>query len=141
MGNPQPLRFRDIYEFLDFLPDEERILVDILRQLVHDAIPQITEKLSYNVPYFSRYGTICFIWPASVPWGKVVMKGVSLGFTHGNLLDNSSGYLEQGGRKQVYTHTFFTPAEVETDMIKMFLLEAVEVDEALFRQRKTHQRK
>jgi len=114
---------------LDYLPDAERRLVKVLRALVLDTIPEVTEKLSYNVPYYHRHQTICYIWPHSIPWGKVKPGGVKLGFSKGNLLNDDSGYLERESRKQVYTKTFFHETEIDPDLVRSFLYEAVELDD------------
>ncbi len=129
MGKMQNVSFRSVEEFLDYLPDNERQIVDLLREVIQDCIPECREKLAYNVPYFYRHKRICFIWPASVPWGNVKQDGVLLGFCDGNLLHDEIGYLDKGNRKQVYTKTFFSPADIDIDLIKTYLFEAVELDE------------
>ncbi len=124
----QAFNFKHVDEFLDYLPEQERVVVAFLRETVFDCIPDAHEKLSYNVPYYSRNRRICFIWPSSVPWGKVKKEGVMFGFCTGHLLTDDIGYLEKGNRKMVYAKTFFTPEEVEVDLLKSFILEAVELD-------------
>lgn len=37
-------------EFLDCLPDNERKIANILQELITDSIPNVQEKLPYNVP-------------------------------------------------------------------------------------------
>lgn len=125
----QGVSFRNIDDFLAFLPENELAIVEALRSIVADCIPDCKEKLSYNVPYFSRYYRICLIWPASVPWGNVKLNGVQLGFVNGNLLLDESHYLERGSRKQVYTKTFNSVAEIDADLIRSFIYEAVLIDE------------
>lgn len=42
-----------IAQLYDFLTDEERVIVDVLRQIVKDHLPTYCkEKISYNVPNF-----------------------------------------------------------------------------------------
>ena len=86
MAKMQPVNFKHIDEFLDYLPEQERRLVDFLREIVLDCIPDAREKLSYNVPYYSRNRRICFIWPSSIPWGKVKKEGVMFGSTKEGLI-------------------------------------------------------
>ena len=124
----QPMKFQSVEEFLDHLPENEKLMVLILRELILECIPDCTEKLSYNVPYYFRNKRVVFIWPASVPWGKVPMEGVKLGFCQGHLLQDKSGYLEKGSRKQVYTRTFFKPEEIDVELLRAYLQQAVEVD-------------
>ena len=125
----QNVSFKNVEEFLDFLPDKEREIVDYLRENIFECIPDCKEKLSYNVLYYYKHSRICFIWPASVPWGNVKMAGVQLGFCRGNLLHDDIDYLEKGSRKQVYSKTFFEIAEIAVDLLRAYLFDAVEVDE------------
>nr|WP_293834367.1 DUF1801 domain-containing protein [uncultured Arsenicibacter sp.] len=129
--NPlQPVHVRDVGELLEYLPDHERQIVDALRSIIFSCIPGCREKIAYNVPFYSRRKRICFIWPASVPWGKV-KKGVRLGFSNGYLLSDELNYLEKGGRKHVYCRDFTSVQDINVDLLKTFLFEAVVVDEEL----------
>ena len=96
----QNVNFKSVDEFLDFLPKTELEIVEYLRSIILNCIPDCIEKLSYNVLYYKRYKNICFIWPGSVTWGNVKQSGVRLGFTSGNLLADEIHYLNKGDRKQ-----------------------------------------
>jgi hypothetical protein len=130
------IKFDSIEDFLDYLPDYERKIVDVLRGIIQDCIPDSLEKLSYNVPYYYRHSRICFIWPSSIPWGNVKMNGVQLGFCRGNLLQDDINYLEKGNRKQVYVKTFQDVNEIEVDLIRSYIFDALEVDESIRKQKK-----
>lgn len=126
----QNVTFEDLDEFFDFLPQQELKIVNFLRSIVLECIPDCTEKLSYNVPYFKRHSTICFIWPASVFWGKKqTYDGVRLGFTNGHLMYDDIQYLEKGGRKYVYWRDFSSIEEIDAEIVKAYLYDAVRVDE------------
>ena len=127
----QNVSFRDMEEFLDFLPEGELEIVEYLREIIFECIPDCTEKLSYNVPYYYKHSRICFIWPASVPWGNVKMAGVQLGFCRGHLLHDDINYLEKGNRKQVYSKTFFTIKDIDVDLLKAYLFDAADVDDEM----------
>lgn len=131
MNKYQNLNFRDVPEFLDYLPPQELEIVQFLRQIVLDCIPNCREKLAYNVPYYYRHSRICFIWPPSIPWGNVHINGVQFGFCNGNLIEDNLRYLEKGSRKQVYWKEFNNILDIEQDMLKMYLFEAVAIDEYL----------
>lgn len=125
----QNVEFQTIEEFLDYLPERERAIVDILREIIMDCMPDCTERLSYNVPYYYRHSRVCFIWSASVPWGKVKLDGVQLGFCKGFLLNDEINFLEKGNRKEVYVKTYFHPNDIDADVLKAYLFEAIVVDE------------
>lgn len=128
MGNPQKLKFKNVGDFLENISEEELAIVEILRELVLENVPNVKEKLAYNVPFYYRQRRICYIWPASNPWGGLT-EGVCLGFVQGKLLskfdnqeNNSSGIF-----KKIYLH----PNEINEREVINLLLEAVEIDREL----------
>jgi hypothetical protein len=128
----QNVSFKDVDEFLEFLPADERKVVDVLRNIIFNCIPGVTEKLSYNVPFYKKHMNICFIWPASVLWGKKkTYSGVRMGFTYGNLLNDETGYLDKSDRKQVYMRDFIKISDIDVDLLKSFIFEAAMIDEEL----------
>jgi hypothetical protein len=133
MNKIQPVNFRNIDEFLIFLPENELEIVQYLRQLIRDSIPECREKLAYNVPFYYKHSRICFIWPPSVPWGNVKIKGVQLGFCNGYLLKDESNYLEKGNRKQVTWKAFTSVNEIDSELLRSFIHEATLIDDSLKR--------
>lgn len=127
----QKINFRSVDDFLEYLPENELKIVTGLRHIVLDCMPDCREKLSYNVPYYYRHSRICYIWPSSVPWGNVKLKGVQFGFCNGNKLKDEINYLEKGSRKQVYIKTFYSLKDINADLLRSYILEAVMVDEGL----------
>lgn len=122
------IKFHSIVEFWEYLPEDERLLIDILRQIVLDALPATCrEKLTYNVPYYYGRKRICLIWPASVPWGGVG-EGVLLGFSQGNKMPDAGNYLTHGTNKQVYYKIFRSVDEIDEAAIISLLNEAVRID-------------
>lgn len=62
------LKIKSILHLYQMLPDEERIIVDVLRQLITENLPAYArEKISYNVPFFYGNKGICIIWPSTIP--------------------------------------------------------------------------
>jgi len=122
----QNVSFRSVGEFLEYLPAEERVIVDVLRKLILDTLPGIEERLSFNVPFYRMKKDICFIWPASILWGKKkTYEGVRLGFSYGHLLQDEMGYLDKGNRKQVSWRDFVHTQEIDQDLIRTYLYEAI----------------
>ena len=125
----QHVSFKSVEEFLDFLPEDELKITEILRELITNCIPDVTEKLSYNVPYYKRKRNICFLWPASILWGKKKSyEGVRFGFVNGHLLNDDINYLHKGDRKQVYWKDFTTVTKTDLEILKTYLLDAVILD-------------
>jgi hypothetical protein len=104
-------------------------VVEKLRDLILETIPDVTEKLSYNVPYYYRNRRICFIWPPSVPWGKVPLNGVMLGICEGHLLKDHH-YFTLDHRKRVASRSFDIVTNRDIDLIRSYLFEAIEIDKS-----------
>ncbi|MFN2440781.1 MAG: DUF1801 domain-containing protein [Chitinophagaceae bacterium] len=122
------IKFRSLVEFWEYLPENERLIVDILRQIVLENLPAYCkEKLTYNVPFYYGKRRICLIWPASIPWGGI-KNGVLLGFCQGNKLEDADRFLIHGTNKQLYYKIFYSPDEIDASAIVSILKEAVETD-------------
>jgi uncharacterized protein DUF1801 len=120
-----------LVQLFDRLPEDERIMVDVLRQIVIENLPKhCKEKLAFNVPYFYGKRGICIIWPASIPRGGF-KKGVLLGFWQGNKLNDEDNYLTHGTNKKVFYKIYKSVDEIDQDAIVKLLKEAVKLDSAL----------
>lgn len=121
-------KFRSMGEFWDHLPDDEREIVDVLRQIVLENVPPyVAERLSYNVPYYYGKRRICMIWPASVPRGGF-KTGVLLGFSEGYRLVDVDRYLTHGTNKVVFYKIYRSVDEIDERAIVKLLYEAVDLD-------------
>ncbi|MEQ8879742.1 MAG: DUF1801 domain-containing protein [Cyclobacteriaceae bacterium] len=120
------IKFTCIDDFLNYISEDELLIVDKLRNLIFEEIPDVKEKLSYNVPFYSRKQRICHIWPASIPWGNTPMEGVQLGFSKGYLIDHPA--VAMGSRKEVGVLTYHKINDIDEEMIRSILLEALLID-------------
>jgi hypothetical protein len=133
----QDVSFRSVDEFLDYLPADELKITERLRKLIFDSVPGITEKLSYNVPFYKMNKGMFFIWPSAVLWGKTKSyKGVRFGFQQGFLLTDDADYLDKGDRKQVYYRDFLSLKDIDSDLLRTYIYEAAIID-AQFKKQKT----
>lgn len=137
----QDVHFKSVEECLDYLPEDERRITERLRSIVFEAMPDGIEKLSYNVPYYRKHGNICFIWPGSVPWGKVTQKGVRFGFTSGYLIEDPEGYLDKGTRKQVYWRDFYSLKDIVREPLLQLLHQAILIDAQIAAEKKKQRQK
>jgi hypothetical protein len=127
----QNVNFKNVDQLLEFLPEDELKIFELLRKIVFSCIPDIEEKISYNVPFYKRHYNICYIWPPSVQWGNVKYRGVQFGFNKGYLMQDEINWLEKGNRKQVFWKTFHSVKDIDIDLVKAYLFEAVLVDEEI----------
>lgn len=133
MNKFQPFKFYNFDEFYEFINENERAIVLSLKELIYKNIPDIKEKLSFNVPFFYKNRSICFIWPGSVPWGKNIKTGVEFGFSKGYLLNDKNNYLDKGNRKQIYLKRFHSIEEIEVGIITDLLQQAKNIDEKILK--------
>ena len=122
-----PLK-KSLLQLFEMLPEEERIIVDVLRQIILENLPAYCkEKISYNVPFFYGNRGICIVWPATIPRGGI-KEGVLLGFWYGNRLNDEDNYLTHGTNKQVFYKIYRSPGEIDEAAIVKLLREAVRTD-------------
>lgn len=126
---PQPsIKINSLVQLFELLPEEERIIVDVLRQIIRNNLPvTFKEKISYNVPFFYGRRGICIIWPSTIPRGGIT-EGVLMGFWYGNKLNDEDSYLTRGTNKQIFYKIFKSPNEINERAIVKLLNEAVRVD-------------
>jgi len=128
MQNVSSFKIKSLVQLFDLLPENERIIVDVLRQIVIENLPSnCREKISYSVPFFCGNRGICIIWPATVPRGGI-SEGVLLGFWHGNKLNDADNYLTHGTNKQVFYKIYRSAEEIDEAAIVKLLKEAVRID-------------
>ena len=128
MKHNSSIKIRTLPDLFEVLPENERIIVDVLRQIIIENLPlACKEKISHNVPFFYGKKGICIIWPATIPGGGI-KKGVLLGFWHGNKLNDIDNYLTHGNNKQIFYKILNSFEDIDEKAIKKLLREAVRVD-------------
>src|SRR5260221_3788600 len=122
------IRITSLIQLYELLPDNERVIVDVLRQIIKENLPDICrEKISYNVPFFRGKKGICIVWPSTILRGGI-KQGVLLGFWYGCKFKDMDGYLTHGTNKQVFYKIYKSVEEINEKAIVKLLKEAVKVD-------------
>ncbi|MBL6447295.1 DUF1801 domain-containing protein [Fulvivirga sp. 29W222] len=134
MNKFQKVDFKSIDDFLDYLPEEELNIVQRLRSLIIDTVPEIKERLAYNVPFYYRHYRLLYIWPSAIPWGGL-KSGVSLGFCYGALIVDG-GYLNKTDKKQTATKNFKNVKEIDVFLLRDLIYQSTEIDNALFKKKR-----
>jgi hypothetical protein len=130
IGKPDlnPMKVRNLVDLFAILPEDEKIMVGVLRQIIIETLPKsCREKISYNVPFFYGNKGICIIWPSTVPRGGI-KKGVLLGFWYGHKLNDPDRFLSHGANKQIFYKVYHSPEEIDEKPIKKLLREAITLD-------------
>lgn len=119
---------RSLVQLFELLPENERIIVDVLRQIILENLPPVyKEKLTNGVPYFFGKRRVCLVWPATIKGGGI-KKGVLLGFSYGNRLNDEDCYLTHGSNKRIFYKIFHSPEEIDEAAIVKLWKEAVSLD-------------
>jgi len=125
----KPFKINSLVQLFTILPESERVIVDVLRQIVKENLPAYCkEKISYNVPFFYGNRGVCIIWPSTIPRGGIT-EGVLLGFWQGNKLNDVDHYLTHGTNRKVFYKIYRSPEEIDEAAIVKLLKEAVRVDQ------------
>jgi hypothetical protein len=123
------MKIRSLVDLYSILPEDEKIMVDVLRQIVIESLPgYCKEKISYNVPFFKGNKGICIIWPSTVPRGGI-KRGVLFGFWYANKLNDPDGFLTHGTNKQIFYKIYQSAEEIDDKPIKKLLKEAIKLDQ------------
>ena len=126
-SNPK-IKITSLLNLYEALPENERIITDVLRQIITEHLPaNCKEKISFNVPFFYGNKGICIIWPSAIPRGGI-KKGVLLGFWYGNKLNDIDNYLMHGTNKQIFYKIYHSSEDIDETAIVKLLKEAVRVD-------------
>ena len=121
-------KISSVVQLYEVLPEQERLIVDVLRQIISENLPtKVKEKISYNVPFFYGKKGICIIWPSTIPRGGI-KKGVLLGFWYGHKLKDTDRYLIHGTNKQVFYKIYQSMEDIDEKAIVKLLKEAISVD-------------
>jgi len=121
-------KFRSLIELFAFLPADQALLLDVLRQIAIETLNGYgKEKISYNVPFFYGNRSILLIYPAAVPRGGF-KRGVMFAFWFGNRLKDEDHYLEHGTNKQIYYRIYQSAEEINVKALQKLIREAVELD-------------
>ncbi len=117
-------------DFYNQVEGEDRLMVDILRDIVYEVESNFREKISYDVPYYFLHSRVCFIWPSAVKFGP--KKGVKFGFCKGAHLDDFDTILDTEGRKEIGTITFLKAEDIKAKQIKELLYQALILDKEIW---------
>jgi hypothetical protein len=130
MDHRSSLKIRSILQLYEKLPEEERIITEVLRQMITEQLPAYCkEGISFNVPYFYGNKGICIVWPATIPRGGI-KQGVLFGFWYGNRLKDTDHYLTRGTNKQIFYKIYQTTEDINSTAIVKLLKEAVKLDQS-----------
>ncbi|RYY66832.1 MAG: DUF1801 domain-containing protein [Chitinophagaceae bacterium] len=132
---------KSLLQLMDRLPDEQRVITDVLRQIIIETLPiHCKEKISYGVPFFYGNRSICLVWPAAIPRGGI-KDGLLLGFWYGNRLADNDQFLSRGTNKQIFYKIYRSATEIQEQPLVNILQEATELDKTFKTKKEKHFKK
>lgn len=107
---------RLVDQYIESLPDEKREIAEQLREMIHELIPHVQEKLSFKIPFYHYHGMFCYL--------NEVKDGIDLGLSRGKDLVDVLPQLEQGKRVMVASVILRSKKEIQTKQIEEVLITA-----------------
>jgi len=108
---PEP----EVKEYIDQFDSGFREVLNCIRELLYEVVPEVTEAIKWGVPTFSFQGkNICYI--------AGFKKHVSLGFYDGTML-NDPQYILNGTGKYMRYIKLRNIQEIEKEQLKIWILE------------------
>jgi len=123
-------KHKDFDSYYEALLPAEKSVCARLREMLLSNFPELKEIFGYGVPYYRRFGRICFLYPASFPFSGMV-SGVAFGFVKGHLLSNEQGLLDMGTRKEVAYVRIFSEKDIREEPLLEIMHEAILLDAEL----------
>lgn len=100
-------------------------MVDVLRDMILNASPAISESVKFNIPFYDMNGMFMYISPAK---GKT--QGVLLAFCQGRLMDDPESIFSAHDRKEVRHIVIDQLDERLFDIIQRYIYEAVTINKS-----------
>lgn len=113
-------KYQTVDEYILSQDESTRILIFFLRDIILSTSIEITERLSFNCPFYYYKGMLCYI--------SLEKKRVYIGFCRGALLKNKYPVLEKNNRKLIASVAYKNPEEVDVAVIQSILKDSMELN-------------
>ncbi|HQW93922.1 MAG TPA: DUF1801 domain-containing protein [Ferruginibacter sp.] len=102
--------------YLFTLTDPQQIIANRLRLLLFELVPEIQEKLSFNIPFYHYFGMFCYI--------NAIPDGIDLGFCRGKDLVEEFPHLESRNRAIVASVTLYSLTDIYEKEVRAMIVAA-----------------
>ncbi|MBL7941858.1 MAG: DUF1801 domain-containing protein [Flavobacteriales bacterium] len=99
------------------LPEKQRNIALILRNLILESSPAIEEKLRYKIPFYDYFGMCFFI--------NVRKNIVEIGFAHGHALQDEDQLLCSDHLKQVRHYRVESTEDIQPQPLQALIQQAL----------------
>ncbi len=101
-----------ITEYIKNSPDQQREIMEKIRQLIHDSVPTVVEEFKWSRPVFKSKKDFAYL--------KTAKSYVNLGFMDFSKLDDPDNRLEGTGKDMRHVK-LKTIQDVETDLFEKWI--------------------
>lgn len=102
--------------YLFTLTDPQQIIANRLRLLLFELVPEIQEKLSFNIPFYHYFGMFCYI--------NAIPDGIDLGFCRGKDLVEEFPHFESRNRAIVASVTLYSLTDIYEKEVRAMIVAA-----------------
>ncbi|MCU0383849.1 MAG: DUF1801 domain-containing protein [Cyclobacteriaceae bacterium] len=115
------MRSPAVDNYLFDLPENTRLTIEILRDIIFDVIPEAHESIKWRIPFYEFQGLLCYL-----NYEKK-SKQVCIGFVEGVLLKDEKGVLSKDTQN---VRKLYVPdiEKLNLKMLKSFLRQAIEIN-------------
>ncbi|MEZ4670000.1 MAG: DUF1801 domain-containing protein [Anaerolineae bacterium] len=107
-------------EFIEAnVPPEQRNIVEMLRALMREYAPAVTEVFTYSLPMYKARELIAFISPNK--------KDIKFSFIHGVHIDDKFGLLKGKAKWSRYV-AIKDPQKVNMEALRYYIQQAIDLD-------------
>ena len=113
-------KYQTVDEYILAQDASTRILIFLLRDIILSTSTEITERLSFNCPFYHYKGMLCYI--------SIEKKTVYIGFCRGSFLKNKYPFLEIKNRKLIASVSYKDLEDVDAEVIQSILKDSMELN-------------
>lgn len=106
-----------ITDFIKNVPDEQQKIMETIRKLIHESLPNVTEEFKWSRPVFKAKKDFAYL--------QTTKATVNLGFFSFQELEDQENRLE-GSRKDMRHVKLKTMNDIDTDLFKKWFKTAAQ---------------
>ncbi len=106
-----------ITDYINNAPDEQKRIMNVVRQLIHENVPGVREEFKWSRPVFSKKKGFAYL--------RTAKEYVTLGFSDFHRLDDPGNLLEGTGKDM--RHIKLRSADtMDKDLLKKWIIASAE---------------
>ena len=99
----------EVTEYINSAPKEQREIMETIRKLIHESVPNVSEEFKWSRPVFKGKSDFAYL--------KTAKAYVTLGFYNFQILDDPKNLLEGTGKNMRHLK-LRNAGEIDTDCLR-----------------------